>query len=75
MSSAEKSAAPGRGDLFLVRTSLLVTQRAGATWLLGGESRRVAARVHADSVGLLQALCERGAGIARLQVKQAGLLM
>jgi len=52
-------------------TDLLVTQRAAASWLLGGESRRVTGRVHADDLRLLMALCERGVGIARLPVKLA----
>ena len=52
-------------------TELLVTQPAGGSWVLAGESRRVAGRVHADDARLLLALCERGAGVARLPVKLA----
>lgn len=52
---------------------LLVTQRAGGTWLLGNEARRVTARVHADDLSLLQQLCERGLGIARLPLTQAAV--
>lgn len=52
-------------------SDLLVTQRSGASWMLGGESKRVTARVHADDIELVQALCERGAGIARLSTTRA----
>lgn len=50
---------------------LLLTQRSGGTWVVGGETRRVNARVHAESLELLQLLCERGAGIARLPATMA----
>ncbi len=50
---------------------LLVTQRAGASWTIAGETRRVVGRVHADEPRLLMALCERGAGVARLPVRLA----